>query len=100
MQGRIREIGLRMALGARQGQVRRDVLMRSLVLSSLGLAVGAAAALALSRALGAYLYDLPPVDPIAYLLTSAGILLVAGLACYLPARRATQIDPFLALRHE
>ncbi len=89
-----------MALGASREQVRRDVLRRSLMLSSLGLAFGVAAALALSRVLGAFLYDLPPVDPIAYLVTSAGILLVAGLACYLPARRATQIDPLVALRCE
>ncbi len=100
VQGRTREIGLRMALGARREQLRRDVLRRSLVLSTLGLAIGAVGALALSRVLDAFLYDLPPVDPIAYLLTSAGILLVAGLACYLPARRATQIDPLMALRHE
>lgn len=100
VQGRTREIGLRMALGARREQLRRDVLRRSLVLSTLGLAFGVAGALALSRVLDAFLYDLPPVDPIAYLMTAAGILLVAGLACYLPARRATQIDPLMALRHE
>jgi len=100
VQGRTREIGLRMALGARREQLRRDVLSRSLVLSTWGLAFGMVGALALSRVLDAFLYDLPPVDPIAYLLTSAGILLVAGLACYLPARRASQIDPLLALRHE
>lgn len=100
VQGRIREIGVRMALGASREHVRRAVLRRGLVLSSLGLALGVAGALALSRVLGTYLYGQPPVDPIAYLLTSAGILLVAALACYLPARRATQVDPCLALRHE
>ncbi len=89
-----------MALGARREQLRRDVLRRSLVLSTLGLAIGVVGALALSRVLDAFLYDLSPVDPIAYLITAAGILLVAGLACYLPARRATQIDPLMALRHE
>ena len=89
-----------MALGAHRERLRRDVLRRGLVLSTLGLAFGVAGALALSRVLDAFLYDMRSVDPIAYLLTSAGILLVAGLACYLPARRATQIDPLLALRHE
>jgi predicted permease len=95
-----REIGVRMALGATPDRVRREVLGRAVVVTSLGAAVGLAGAMAGSRLLVALLFEVSPTDPV----TLAGaslVLVVVGLgAAYLPARRATKIDPAQALRAE
>ena len=97
---RQREIGVRMALGARAGHVVRMVLGEGLRLSILGVAAGAPLALALSRLLSSFLYGISPRDPVTYALAAVGLALVAALACWLPARRATLVDPAVALRAE
>jgi len=95
-----REIGVRMALGATPDRLRRDVLGRALAVAGAGTAVGLACALATSRLITSMLYRVSPTDPIA-LVGACGILLaVALLAAYIPARRATRIEPALALRAE
>ena len=97
---RTHEIGIRMALGAQKGAVIRLMLNRSMTAALIGVAVGLAASLALTRFLTGLLYEVKPMDPIA--LGAAALILpsVAFVACYLPARRATKIDPMLALRCE
>ncbi len=97
---RTREFGVRMALGATRTWVLTMVLKQGLGLVAFGLVLGLAAASAFSTALSAYLFDTPPRDPFV-LLAVAGIFLVAGLlACLGPARRATGVDPLVALRSE
>jgi predicted permease len=94
------EIALRLALGAHPRDMLKLVWRHGLVLTALGLATGFAAALAAGRALGALLYEVSALDPVTYLTGLALMLMVALLACYLPARRAMRTDPVLALRHE
>jgi putative ABC transport system permease protein len=97
---RTREIGIRMALGARKGQVVRLVLNRSMLAALIGVIVGLAASFGLTRFLAGMLFEVKPMDPI--VLVSAALILagVAFIACYLPARRATKVDPMIALRCE
>jgi macrolide transport system ATP-binding/permease protein len=94
------EIGVRMALGARPIDVFRMVLDRGIRLAGLGLVIGIAGALALTRALRTLLYGVGAADPATYLLTAVVLVTVAALACYIPARRATRVDPVTALRNE
>lgn len=97
---RTQELGVRAALGATPERLRRDVLLQALTLSSIGAIVGIAGAVAISRLLTSLLFQVSPTDPVA-LLGACGLLLcVALVAAYVPARRATQIDPVLALRAE
>src|SRR5207249_1345429 len=94
------EIGIRMALGAQAGRVAMEVEWRGLMLVLIGLAVGIAAALPLTQYLGTMLFHVSPRDP-GILAGSAVMLVVVGLiACWLPARRASRIDPAIALRNE
>jgi macrolide transport system ATP-binding/permease protein len=93
-----RELGLRMALGADAGSVLRLVLSRGLRLTTAGIVVGAIAALVFTRLMGNLLYKVSPRDPLAYGFALLVLLGVALLACFLPARRATRIDPVQALR--
>jgi macrolide transport system ATP-binding/permease protein len=93
-----RELGLRMALGADAGSVLRLVLSRGLRLTTAGIALGAIAALVLTRLMGNLLYQVSPRDPLAYGFALLVLLGVALLACFLPARRATRVDPVRALR--
>ena len=97
---RTREIGIRMALGAQPGDILRTVVSRMVLLVAAGIAVGLAAAYGLSRLLGSMLYEVGSADP--YSFAGACLLLgvVAALAAYLPAQRATQVDPVIALRNE
>jgi predicted permease len=97
---RTREIGIRMALGAQRREVLRMVLRRGLVLALAGLAVGLPVSLAVGYLVRGLLYGVSPLDP--YCLGAAGLLLliVAGVASYVPARRATKVDPIVALRYE
>jgi predicted permease len=94
----LREIGIRIALGATPSRVRRDVLGVAAIVTGAGLVAGLAAALTTSRLFRTLLFDVSPVDPIA--LGGAGVLLlvVGALAAFLPARRATRVDPVQALR--
>jgi ABC-type antimicrobial peptide transport system permease subunit len=95
---RTQEIGVRMALGAGRGEIVRLVLGRGLVLVAVGIAVGTLAALSMSRAIANLLFNVSPADPI----TFVGVPLLLGTmalaASYVPARRATRIDPAVALR--
>jgi predicted permease len=97
---RTREIGIRMALGAQHAQVLWMVLRESLFLAALGMAVGLAAALAVTRVLASMLFGLAPTDPLTIAGASLIMAAVAALAGYLPARRATKVDPMVALRYE
>ncbi|MGH9163211.1 MAG: ADOP family duplicated permease [Vicinamibacteraceae bacterium] len=97
---RAHEIGVRIALGARPGRILQLVLGQSLRLLLLGLLIGLAASLALTRALSALLYNVQPRDPAILLGASALLVGVALLAAFIPARRASRVDPVVALRSE
>jgi putative ABC transport system permease protein len=92
------EIGIRMALGAQTGDIRRLFLRHGLVLTLGGITVGVGAAMFLTRMMSALLFGVTPADPLTYVAASAGVAAVALLATYLPARRASGIDPIVALR--
>ena len=95
---RTREIGVRMAVGASPGNVRRLVLREGLGLTVAGIVLGLFAAAAGARLLGTLLYEVRPSDPVTFAAVPILLLGVAGLACLLPARRATRVDPIVALR--
>jgi predicted permease len=95
-----REIGIRVALGAPLAEVLRGVVRHGVVLTGIGAAIGIAASLAVTRLLGTMLFGVRPSDPVTLIGVSGLLLLVALAACYIPARRATRVDPLVALRHE
>ncbi len=97
---RTAEIGLRMALGARASDVARLVLQQVFLMTAIGIAIGAGLALWLSRYVRTQLYAVSPVDPRVYAAVMALLAAVALLASVIPARRATKVDPMVALRHE
>lgn len=97
---RSREIGIRMALGAQRRDVLRSVLRETLLLALAGIAVGIFGALAVTRFVASLLYGLAPRDPIALGISAAIMLAIAALAGYLPASRASRVDPMVALRYE
>ncbi|HJX85104.1 MAG TPA: FtsX-like permease family protein, partial [Candidatus Angelobacter sp.] len=97
---RTREIGIRMAIGAQRSNVIRLVVVQGIMLAAAGAVVGSAASLGVTRLLKTALYGVTPGDPITLALCAAILLLVAMAACYLPARRATKVDPLVALRYE
>jgi ABC-type antimicrobial peptide transport system permease subunit len=97
---RTREIGVRMALGARRADVLRLVLGQGFKLVLAGIAVGWIGALIATRGLTSLLFATATTDPFTYAAVAALLILVALLACYIPARRATKIDPIKALRTE
>jgi ABC-type lipoprotein release transport system permease subunit len=97
---RTREIGIRMALGAQSGDVLRSVVGHGIALAAIGVAIGTAASFGVTRFLGSMLYDVKPSDPLTLVSVTALLLLVALAACYIPARRATRVDPLVALRYE
>jgi ABC-type antimicrobial peptide transport system permease subunit len=97
---RTREIGIRMALGAQPGGVLRSVVGRGIALAAVGAAIGTAASFGVTRLLGSMLYDVKPSDPLTLAGATMLLLLVALAACYIPARRATHVDPLVALRYE
>jgi ABC-type antimicrobial peptide transport system permease subunit len=96
---RTQEIGIRMALGATMSIVQLSVLAKTLRLALIGIAAGAAVSLLVSRAIAALLFNTAPTDPIAFAATILLIGSVALLAGYIPARRASRINPMVALRN-
>jgi putative ABC transport system permease protein len=97
---RTQEIGIRVALGARAGDVSRLVLLEGLLLGGLGVAVGLAAAVAFTRVLRSLLFEVTPTDPVTLGAVACLLLVVALAAALVPARRATKVDPMVALRYE
>jgi putative ABC transport system permease protein len=97
---RTREIGVRMALGANRRDALRLILGQGMRLVTLGMALGAAGGAAFSRLLRSFLFGLSPFDPIAYAIVALSLMAVAVIACLVPARRATKVDPMVALRCE
>jgi putative ABC transport system permease protein len=97
---RTQEIGIRMALGAQPMQVRRLILRQGLILSSAGLFFGLAGSLGLMRLISGLLFGVRAKDPATLLAVGAALVLTTLAACYIPARRATRIDPIIALRRE
>ena len=97
---RTREIGIRVALGAQRRDVFRLIMIRGLILVGIGVAIGVGASVALSRFIGALLFGVTPNNVSTLVGVSAGLIVVALLACLIPARRATKVDPMIALRYE
>ena len=97
---RAREIGIRMALGAQTSDVLKLVFRQGMALVLVGVLFGLGASLAVTRLLNGLLFGLSAADPLTFGLIAALLTSVASLACYLPARRATKVDPLVALRYE
>jgi putative ABC transport system permease protein len=97
---RTHEMGIRMALGARQSDVLRLVIGKGMTLTLIGVAIGLALALLLTPLLSTLLFEVTPTDLVTFAAISVFLIVIALLACYLPARRATRVDPLTALRYE
>ena len=97
---RTREIGLRLALGAQKRPILRTILYQGLKLTVAGAIVGLVCALIVSRLMAGVLLGVRPTDPATFVGVAALLIAVGVVACYIPARRAMQMDPMIALRHE
>ena len=97
---RTQEIGIRMALGARTIDVLKMIVGSGMFLASIGVILGLIGAFALTRLMASLLFGVSPTDLVTFGLVSSSLLVVAMLACYIPARRATKVDPLVALRYE
>jgi ABC-type antimicrobial peptide transport system permease subunit len=97
---RTQEIGVRMAMGADTRQIARMVLREALWLAGIAAAIGLAGAILLTRVMESLLYETAPNDPATLAISATAILIVATVAALVPARRATQVDPLVALRYE
>jgi putative ABC transport system permease protein len=95
-----REIGIRMAMGAQTGRVLNLVVGQGMRLAGAGLLLGLIVAFASMRVLSTLLYGVSAHDPLTFIFVSVVLALAAALACYIPARRATKVDPIIALRYE
>jgi putative ABC transport system permease protein len=97
---RTHEIGIRMALGAQRFDVLKLMVKKGIVLGAVGVAAGLAASFGLTRLIATLLFDVTATDTATFVIVSVGLFLVTLLACYVPARRATKVDPLKALRYE
>jgi ABC-type antimicrobial peptide transport system permease subunit len=97
---RTHEIGVRLALGATRGRILQMILRQGLELAIAGAAVGLVGALIVSHLIAGLLYSVRPTDPVTFVGVAILLIGIALLACYLPARRATHVDPMIALRDE
>jgi putative ABC transport system permease protein len=97
---RTQEIGIRMALGAHTRDVLKLIVKSGMWLAIIGACAGLAGAFAITRLMSSLLFGVSPTDLLTFGLVTAGLLMVALLACYIPARRATKVDPLVALRYE
>jgi ABC-type antimicrobial peptide transport system permease subunit len=97
---RTREIGVRMALGAERHDVLRLIVGQGLTLALIGTGAGLALAVAVTRGLRKFLFGIGATDPLTFFGVALLLTLVALLACYFPARKATKVDPLIALRHD
>jgi putative ABC transport system permease protein len=97
---RTREIGLRMALGAERGRVLRLVIGHGMLLTAVGLLIGLGGSVVLTRLLHDFLYETSVTDPAIFVVISFTLACISLLACYIPAWRASRVEPVIALRHE
>lgn len=97
---RTQEIGVRMALGAQPRDISAMVLLQGARLAGLGVAIGLVAAFGVSRLIASFLFGVGAADPLTFGAVTILLMVVALLACYMPARRAARVDPMIALRYE
>ena len=97
---RTKEFGIKLALGAHPAALRRAVLRQGLWLTGAGVLVGIGGALALTRTIRSLLFEVSATDPIVFTVVPVLLVIVSLVACYTPARRATKVDPLIALRNE